>query len=115
MILMDGVQAVNTLEELTIQSKAGVKRLRQHGMELAEKDAIYKTALADKILELKEAGMAVTILEKVANGCIPVNKYRKDRDVAEVNFKASQEELYNLRLQIRVLEAQIKMEWFSNE
>ena len=112
---MDGVEAVNKLEELTIQVKAGVKRLQGYGVDLAQKDATYKQALADKILELKETGMAVTILEKVANGCIPVNKYRRERDIAEVNFKACQEDLYNLRLQIRVLEAQIKMEWFSNE
>lgn len=113
--MIDGVKAVNDLESLTLQVKAGLKKLRKHGIELAEADATYNRALADKILYLKGEGMAVTIIEKVAKGSIPVAKYKKDRDVAEVNFKTSQEELYNLRQQIRVLEAQIKMEWFSNE
>ena len=110
---MDGVTAVNALNELTDLCKGAVKRNREYGIELAEADRNYRCKLAQRILELKSEGMAVTIVEKIALGDIGSVKLK--RDIAEVNYKASQEELYNLRLQIRVLEAQIKMEWFSNE
>lgn len=110
---MDGVELLNSLNELTSKAKGLVKRNRSYGIALAEADSTYRGKLAQRMLELKAEGMAVTMVEKVALG--DVKSAKLERDIAEVNYKASQEELYNLRLQIRVLEAQIKMEWYSNE
>lgn len=108
---MDGVQALNELEALEARAKNAVVRLRKTGIDLAEKDAKYREAIAIEILKLREQGHPVTILEKLAIGTHHVKK--RDKDIAEVEYKATQEELYNLRLQIRVLENQIKMEWIN--
>ena len=110
---MDGVMALNELNDLQKRATGAVKVFREHGIELARLDAFYKEAYTEEILKLRADGMAVTIIEKVAQGNIAHKRLK--RDIAEVNYKASQEELYNLRLKIRVLEAQIKMEWFNNE
>lgn len=106
---MDGLKAINELNELTARAKNAVVRLRKTGIDLAEKDARYREAIATEMLKLKEQGCQATIMEKLAIGTHHVKK--RDKDIAEVEYKATQEELYNLRLQIRVLENQIKMEW----
>ena len=106
---MDGAAAINELNELTDRAKNAVVRLRKTGIAYAEADAVYREALAIEMLNLREAGHPVTIIEKLAVGTNHVKKRKKD--IAEVEYRATQEELYNLRLQIRVLENQIKMEW----
>lgn len=105
---MDGVLAINELNEMSKQLGAAVKTMGKYGRDLAEANQAYKVALAKAALELRAEGMPVTLIEKVAPG--KVAKQGFARDTAEVMY----DNVNALKLQIRVLDAQIGREWGSN-
>lgn len=49
----------------------------------AQKERLYRVALARKILELKLGGMAITACETVAKGDQRIAELREERDIAE--------------------------------
>ncbi len=109
---MDGLIAINDLNEMSKQLGAAVKTMGKYGRDLAEANQAYKVALAKAALELRAEGMPVTLIEKVAPG--KVAKQGFARDTAEVMYDTAKEHVNALKLQIRVLDAQIAREWGSN-
>lgn len=109
---MDGVIAVNDLNDLCAQLSAAVKTMGKYGRDLAEANQAYKVAMARAALELRAEGMAVTLIDKVAPGKVAQQAFK--RDTAQVMYDTAQEHVNALKLQIRVLDAQIGREWGSN-
>lgn len=102
------------MQELLAKQQAldtSIKLLRKNGTAHAQAEMEYKILLAQECLKLKEEGMAVTLIDKVCYGIPAVADARFKRDVAEVTYKANQEAINSIKLQLRLIESQIQREW----
>lgn len=109
---MDLMNELNTkLNELNIS----IKKLRETGTDYAEKERDYKITLREEALKLRsESGMPVTLISQIIYGVPRVAEKRFKRDVAEAVYKANQEAINTLKLQIRVIENQLNREFSIN-
>lgn len=108
---------MDLLNELSLKIKElniSVKQLRKSGTTYAQAEKDYKILLRYECLKLRDEGMAIGMIDKTCYGIPKVADARFKRDVAEATYKANQEAINTLKLQIRVLENQIAREWGSN-
>lgn len=101
------------LESKSKQLEVSVKKLRDTGRDYAKAEADYKMLLRTEALKLKDSGMAIGMIDKTVYGIPSVAKARFQRDVAETIYRANQEAINSLKLQIRILDSQIGREWHS--
>ena len=107
---------LNELNKKIEQLSASLKKLRQTGIEFAEAERDYKITLRQEALKLRsEKEMPVTLIQQVVYGVPEVAEKRFKRDVAETIYNANQEAINTLKLQIRILDAQLSREWSNNE
>ena len=105
---------------LEIQKKitelnVSLKKLRETGTAYAEAERDYKITLRQEALKLRsEKEMAITLIQQVVYGVPEVADKRFKRDVAEVIYRANQEAINTIKLQIRVLESQLSREYGVN-
>lgn len=100
--------------ELTIKTgelDACIKQLRKTGTAYAEAERAYKVLLRTEALRLRDEGMAVGMIDKVILGIPSVAEARFKRDIAEVVYKANQDAIQSIKLQLRLLDNQIQREW----
>lgn len=90
-----------------------ISQLRARGRAYAEKERDYKVALARHMLMLRDEGIPATILSDVCKGNPEIAKLRFERDCAEVVYKSAIEAIQAIKLQIRMLDAQIAREYYS--
>lgn len=104
--------------ELSAKTQAldrSVKQLRTSGREYAQAERDYKILLRRECLKLRDEGMAIGMIDKTCYGIPSVAEARFRRDVAESVYKANIEAINMLKLQMRLLEAQIDREWGRSE
>lgn len=102
----------NKINELNVS----LKKLRETGTAYAEAERDYKITLRQEALKLRsEKDMAVTLIQQVVYGVPEVADKRFKRDVAEAIYKANQEAINTIKLQIKVLESQLQREWGVKE
>ena len=101
------------LAELVKTLNATVSRLAKDGQTLATAEREYKITLAKECMRLRTEGLPVTLIDKVAYGLECVAEARFRRDIAESVYKANLEAVNALKLQLRLIEAQIDREWKS--
>ena len=99
------------LREKSNQLDVSVKRLRRSGTEYAEAEKNYKITLRTEVLKLREQGCAVGIIDKIVYGIPAVAEARFKRDIAETVYEANKESINALKLQIRLIDAQLSREW----
>lgn len=102
---------LNELNLLCQKLSQAIKLMSQYGKELAEAEKNYKIALRQEALKLRSGDMAVTLIQQVVYGVPEVADKRFKRDVAEAMYKTAQENINVLKLQTRVLETQLKLEY----
>lgn len=85
----------------------------ENGNEAAEKTRIYRMMLQQKILQLKEEGMAVTLIEKVAKGDPEVAQAEFEKNVADVAYRASLENIMAQKKFFDSIEADINREYYK--
>ena len=90
---------------------AAVKQLGVRGKAYAQAERDYKVALAKKIMQEREKGTPVTIISDICKGDNEIARLRFERDCAEVVYKSAMEAIQSIKLQIRILDAQIEREW----
>lgn len=106
---MDLLNELNILCQKLSQS---IKLMSQYGKELADAEKDYKIVLRQEALKLRtEKDMPVTLIQQVVYGIPEVADKRFKRDVAEAMFKTAQENINVLKLQTRVIETQLKLEY----
>lgn len=87
-----------------------VKMLRRTGEDYATAYTNYRIALSKELIRLKDNGMPVTIAYDVARGKQEIAKLKFEEILKEAIYKANQESINALKLQIRILESQISRE-----
>lgn len=117
-MLCDGQQEEGCLMELyaelqtkTRQLEASIRQLRQNGTAYAQAEMEYKMLLRQECLKLRDEGMAIGMIDKTCYGIPAVAEARFKRDVAETVYKANQEAINSIKLQLRLIESQISREW----
>lgn len=101
-------------EELNVRRRQldqALKTLKENGSALAEAEREYKEAVSKKALELRDEGMAVTLMDKVIYGLPSISVLKLKRDVAKTVYEANQEAINVTKLQIRIVESQLSREW----
>lgn len=108
---MDLYNDLNTkLEQLS----ASLKKLRQTGSEYAKCEKKYKILLRQEVLKLRNEGEAIGVIQLTCYGIPSVAEARFKRDVAEAIYKANQEAINTLKLEIRLIESQLQREYTTN-
>jgi ribosomal protein S1 len=102
------------LQAKTKQLDMSVRQLRKSGTEYAQAERDYKVLLRTECLKLRDEGTAIGLIDKTCYGIPSVAEARFRRDVAEAVYKANQEAINSIKLQLRLLEGQINREWGSN-
>lgn len=93
------------------QLEASIKSLRVNGTAYAEAERDYKILLRTECLRLRDEGMAIGMIDKTCFGIPSVAEARFKRDVAESVYKANQEAINSIKLQLRLIENQLQREW----
>lgn len=93
------------------QLEVSIKSLRTNGTAYAEAEKEYKVLLRQECLKLRDEGMAIGMIDKTCYGIPSVAEARYKRDVAEAVYKANQEAINSIKLQMRLLENQISREY----
>lgn len=99
------------LERKIKDLERSVKLLAENGKKYAESERAYKIALGQAALRLRDGGMPVTLIDKTVYGEADVADARFARDAAEAVYKANQEAINSLKLQIRILHDQNTQDW----
>lgn len=102
---------LNELQMRINELNTSIKSLRNTGREYAEAYTEYRIKLAQKLVELKNDGMPVTIAYDVARGDKEIAKAKYNEIAKEAVYKANMEAVNSLKLQIRIIEGQINREY----
>lgn len=101
------------LQNKVRELEMSVKQLKVSGTAYAEAEKQYKILLRSECLKLRDAGMAIGMIDKTCYGIPSVAEARFKRDVASAVYKANLEAINSIKLQLRLLESQIQREWGS--
>ena len=108
------IDLLNDLQAKIKQLELSVKELRTSGTNYAKAERDYKILLRTECLKLRDEGMAIGMIDKTCYGLPTVAEARFQRDVNKTIYEANIEAINSLKLQIRVIEAQINREWNTN-
>lgn len=111
---MISIDLLNELQSKIKDLEISVKELRKSGTNYAQAERDYKILLRTECLKLRDEGMAIGMIDKTCYGLPSVAEARFKRDVARTVYEANQDAINSLKLQIRVIEAQINREWNTN-
>lgn len=99
------------LQGKTKQLEYCIKQLRTSGTDYAEAERAYKIKLREHCLRLKSEGMAVGMINLTCYGIPEVAELRFKRDCCEAIYKANQEAINSIKLEMRIIDAQLSREW----
>ena len=105
------MELYNELQQKTRELDTSIKLLRKNGTAYAEAEKEYKILLRGECLKMRDDGMAIGMIDKTCYGIPSVAEARFKRDVAEATYKANQEAINSIKLQLRLIENQIQREW----
>lgn len=113
--MVSGQELFAERERIKNSLERSLSRAYDNGIEAAEKTRIYRILLAQKILELKADGQAISIIDKIAKGSEAVANAEFEMNVAEVKYKASNENIMAQKKLYDSIEADIKREFYKGE
>ena len=108
---MNGQDLIIKREEIIKSLNTSMQKMHQNGIEFAEATREYRMKLAQTILILKNKGVQITILEKVAKGQEDVADLELKMMTAEVLYRSSQENIMIQKKLLDSIEDDIKREW----
>lgn len=101
----------NELESKIQELEVSIRSLRKTGTNYAEAERDYKVLLRQEVLKLRDEGQAIGVITLICYGIPSVAEARFKRDTAETIYKANQEAINSIKLQLRLLESQIQREY----
>jgi hypothetical protein len=105
------MELFNELQNKTKELEISIKSLRQTGTSYAQAEKDYKVLLRQECLRLRDEGMAIGMIDKTCYGIPSVAEARFKRDVAEAVYRANQEAINSIKLQMRLIENQLSREY----
>lgn len=99
------------LQAKTRQLDKCIGTLRKSGTDYAQAERDYKVLLREECLRLRGEGMAIGMIDKTCYGIPAVAEARFKRDCCEAVYKANQEAINSIKLQIRIINEQLGREW----
>lgn len=105
------MELYDELQTKTRQLDMSIKALAKNGEAYAQAERDYKVLLRVECLKLRDEGMSVGLIDKTCYGIPSVAEARFKRDCAEAVYRANQEAINSLKLQMRLIESQIQREW----
>ena len=102
---------ISEIQQKTKELEVSVRSLRKTGQAFAEAERDYKILLRQEALKLRDSQMAIGMIDKTIYGIPSVAEARFKRDVAEAVYKANMESINSIKLQLRLLDAQLNREW----
>lgn len=99
------------IQQKTKELDVAIKYLRKSGSAYAQAEQDYKILLRTEALKLRDQGMTVGMIDKVVYGIPQVAASRFQRDCALTVYEANKESINSLKLQMRLLDAQLSREW----
>lgn len=102
------------LERLKKQLDYSIKHLKVNGGIYAKAQCDYRIALAKKELELREQGNPASLVYDVARGDENVAKLKEREISTESVYRANQEAINSIKLQIRLIDNQISREYVNS-
>lgn len=109
--MTDGMDLYREISDKTHMLDVAVRELKQRGQAFAKAERDYRVAKAAAILEEREKGTPATVTLDIVKGRKDVAKLCFERDCAEVVYKSAQEAINTMKLQLRLLDAQVSREW----
>lgn len=109
--MMEAIELFNEAMNLRRQLEKSILSLRQTGTAYAQAEKDYKVLLRQECLKLRDEGMAIGMIDKTCYGIPSIAEARFKRDVAEAVYKANQEAINSIKLQMRIIENQINREY----
>lgn len=106
---------VNDIQSAIEKLNVSLRKLRETGSDFAQSEKEYKITLRQEALKLRTNGEAIGMIDKTIYGVPEVAELRFKRDVAETVYQANKEAINVLKLQIRIMEAQLQREWGRND
>lgn len=108
------MELFNEIESKIQELTKSIQMLRQNGTNFAEAERDYKVKLRQEALKLRQDDkMPVTLIAQIIYGVPEVAQARFERDVKEATYKANQEHINVVKLQIKILNDQLDREWHS--
>jgi len=105
---------MKSMQGLSSELTQSIRLLRTNGTAYAQAEKNYKILLRQECLKLRDEGMAVGMIDKTCYGIPSVAEARFKRDVAEAVYRANQEHIMAVKLQLKLVENQIEREWNSS-
>lgn len=99
------------LEKLKNDLNFSIKHLRVNAGNYAKAQCDYRIALAKKELELRSEKYPASLVYDIARGDENVAKLKQNEINTEGVYKANQEAINSIKLQIRLLDNQISREY----
>lgn len=88
-----------------------ISELKRRGQKYAEAERDYRVALAKQTLIERDNGVPVTIISDICKGNPEIARFRFERDCAEVLYRSALEAINSMKLQIKLMNAQLDREW----
>lgn len=104
---------LNELNVKTEELSLSLKKLRETGTNYAKAERDYKVLLRQEVLKLRDEGQAIGVITLICYGIPSVAEKRFQRDIAQTIYEANKEAINTLKLQIRLIEAQLSREWVN--
>jgi len=110
--MSDPIDLTESLRKQRVLLIDCVAAMKESGRKLANAEYHYKVSLRQEILRLHvEDGVAWTSCYTLAQGQEEVAKMRFTRDVHKSDYEVLQEKINACKLEIRLLEGEIKRDW----
>ena len=101
----------NILQQKSKDLDTAVRQLRTSAKNYAQAYYDYRIAVAEETIKEREKGTAVTLISDKVRGMPRVAKLKFNETFQEGIYKANQESIQAIKLQIRLLDAQLEREW----
>lgn len=99
------------LEQKISELDVSVKNLRISGANYSKAYRDYRMLLSKELLKLRDEGMPVTIAYDIARGNEKVADAKFNEICMEAVYKANQESINAIKLEIKIIQEQQKQEW----
>ena len=106
---------VNQVNNKCIELDNQIGQLARTGSEYAKAYTDYRIALAKELVKLKDEGFAISLAGDIARGKNEIARLKFNEISKEAIYKANLESINAIKLQIKIMEAQIEREWTHNE